>query len=61
MKLTAVGEAPRPDDYRGLVSALRAVLAVRERELLDCKGPCTSSGCVLHYAHSGPCNKKDVR
>jgi len=35
--------------------ALEAVLAVRERELLELKGPCRNSKCRLHYAHSGPC------
>lgn len=40
-------------EYR--VRALEAVLADRERELLELKGPCTSRTCRLHYAHSGPC------
>jgi hypothetical protein len=31
------------------------VLADRERELLELKGPCSNSTCPLHYAHSGPC------
>lgn len=35
--------------------ATKAVLADRERELLDLKGPC-NRGCRLHYAHSGPCD-----
>jgi hypothetical protein len=30
------------------------VLAERERELLELKGPCST--CPLHYAHSGPCD-----
>lgn len=34
--------------------ATKAVLADREAELLDLKGPCSS--CRLHYAHSGPCD-----
>ena len=40
------------------LSATKAVLADREAELLRLKGPCTQKprGCVLHYAHSGPCN-----
>lgn len=37
------------------VAAAKAVLADRERELLELKGPC-SGGCRLHYAHSGPCD-----
>lgn len=36
--------------------ALQAVLDVRERELLALKGPCSTIECVLHYAHSGPCD-----
>lgn len=36
--------------------AVKAVLADREKELLALKGPCSSLGCPLHYAHSGPCN-----
>lgn len=38
------------------VRALKAVLADRERELYMLKGPCRSTGCPLHYAHSGLCN-----
>ena len=38
------------------VAAAHAVLADRERELLDLKGPCSNSRCRLHYAHSGPCD-----
>ncbi len=37
------------------IGATRAVLAERERELLELKGPC-SAPCRLHYAHSGPCD-----
>ncbi len=39
-----------------ILRATRAVLAERERELLELKGPCSSEDCVLHYAHSGPCD-----
>lgn len=35
--------------------AAKAVLAERERELLELKGPCSNKTCDLHYAHSGPC------
>jgi hypothetical protein len=42
------------------VAAARGVLADRERELLEIKGPCSSDGCPLHYAHSGPCNIRPV-
>lgn len=38
------------------IAALRAVIAARERELLELKGPCSNSGCTLHYAHTGPCD-----
>lgn len=38
-----------------LASAL-AVLAERERELLELKGACSTVGCRLHYAHAGPCD-----
>lgn len=43
-------------DRAAKVSATRAVLADRERELLELKGPCSSAACRLHYAHSGPCD-----
>jgi hypothetical protein len=33
-------------------------LAIREKELLDLKGPCSNTKCPLHYAHSGPCSIK---
>lgn len=42
------------------LQAVKSVLAEREAELLELKGPCSShtQGCPLHYAHRGPC---DVR
>lgn len=42
------------------VSATMAVLADRERELLELKGPCSNAACRLHYAHSGPCDIRPV-
>lgn len=39
-------------------SAARAVLGYREAELLELKGPCRTTGCRLHRAHSGPCDIK---
>ncbi len=36
------------------LAAAQAVLADRERELLELKGPCGT--CRLHYAHNGPCD-----
>lgn len=38
---------------------VRAVLADREAELLVVKGRCRMKGCRLHYAHWGPCDKRD--
>lgn len=40
-------------DLLAKLAATKAVLAERERELLELKGPCST--CPLHYAHSGPC------
>lgn len=37
------------------IRMLRHVLADRERELLEVKGPCSLKQCSLHYAHYGPC------
>ncbi|HEX6970234.1 MAG TPA: hypothetical protein VF174_15675 [Micromonosporaceae bacterium] len=39
--------------------AAKAVLAERERELLELKGPCSNTDCRLHYAHSGPCDQPE--
>jgi hypothetical protein len=47
-------------DKAGRISATRAVLADRERELLELKGECSSAGCRLHYAHAGPCDIKSA-
>jgi hypothetical protein len=38
--------------------ATKAVLAERERELLELKGPCSNKACRLHHAHSGPCDPR---
>lgn len=43
------------------LAATKAVLADRERELFRLKGPCSTSTCRLHYAHSGPCDIKADR
>jgi hypothetical protein len=40
------------------LKATEFVLAVRERELLAIKGPCSNKHCPLHYAHSGLCDEK---
>lgn len=54
----AVGYADGTKDERDRCSeqAVRAVLAERERELLELKGPCSNRACRLHYAHAGPCD-----
>lgn len=39
--------------WRAKYESTKAILAERERELLELKGRCSS--CRLHYAHSGPC------
>jgi hypothetical protein len=51
MTTTRTSEQPQKSPVE---AALRAVLADREKELLDLKGPCST--CTLHYAHSGPCD-----
>jgi hypothetical protein len=38
------------------LAATKPVLAERERELLELKGPCSNTACRLHYAHAGPCD-----
>lgn len=53
---TAIQEAylaGQPGDAR------LTVLADRERELLEIKGPCSAVRCRLHYAHSGPCDMRE--
>lgn len=37
-------------------AAVKAVLAKREAELLELKGPCSNQHCRLHFAHAGPCD-----
>jgi hypothetical protein len=54
------GELAKTIDNAARISATRAVLADRERELLELKGPCSSAACRLHYAHSGPCDIKET-
>lgn len=52
------GERGRAERLEGELRSARAVLAERERELLELKGPCSTRGCRLHYAHAGPCDIK---
>lgn len=40
------------------VEGMFAVLRIREKELLQIKGPCPEENCRLHEKHVGPC---DVR
>ena len=55
MNTSASPHRRQPEDgYR--IAGLRAILADREAELLALKGPCSTRGCRLHYAHSGPCD-----
>jgi hypothetical protein len=39
------------------VISLSNILAIRERELLEAKGPCSNAKCMLHRAHAGPCDE----
>jgi len=48
---------PQQDSTVGYrLRAVISILAERERELLQVKGPCSFKECRLHYAHSGPCD-----
>ena len=46
-----------------LLAATEAVLAIRERELLDLAGPCPDAelGCRLHFGHKMPCQIREVQ
>lgn len=47
-----------PAEAQHALAAARMVLAEREAELLQLKGPCSNVRavpCRLHYAHRGPC------
>lgn len=52
------GDLAKAIEKAARIGATRAVLADRERELLELKGPCSTAACRLHYAHSGPCDIK---
>lgn len=58
--LHSPGSLPLQNEVH-LAAALRGILADRERELLALKGPCSTSRCRLHYAHSGPCDTRPAR
>jgi hypothetical protein len=56
--------AENAEAYAAKLAATKAVLADRERELLELKGPCSGAqgqACRLHYAHSGPCDARAER
>lgn len=56
---SAVGEVVGDLRARPLtLSAAVAILAERERELLELKGSCSNIKCHLHYAHSGSCGDR---
>jgi hypothetical protein len=38
------------------VEGMFAVLRIREKELLQIKGPCGQDHCRLHASHIGPCD-----
>jgi hypothetical protein len=38
------------------VEGMFAVLRIREKELLQIKGPCPHDTCRLHDKHVGPCD-----
>jgi hypothetical protein len=43
-------------DLARRLEATRFVLAEREAELMELKGPCSVEVCRLHFAHKGPCD-----
>lgn len=49
------------DEVKARLAGLRRILAERERELLELKGPCSTGRCRLHYAHAGPCDIRESR
>jgi len=44
------------NDLIAQLRATKAVLAIREEELIQIRGTCRNPNCRLHYAHSGPCD-----
>jgi hypothetical protein len=38
------------------VEGMFAVLRIREKELMQIKGPCSKDNCRLHENHVGPCD-----
>lgn len=54
-------EADPHYDCAARARGLRAVLAEREAELRELKGPCRVARCLLHQAHRGPCDLRERR
>lgn len=50
-----LADLPEMKALAAQLNATRFVLDVREKELLDVKGPCINGQCRLHLEHSGPC------
>lgn len=44
-----------PGELRRHIRMLESIIAIRDKELLEVKGPCSNKDCRLHYAHAGPC------
>ena len=40
--------------------AAEALVAERDKELLQIQGPCRAPGCGLHRAHNGPCGLRTL-
>ena len=53
-----VARHPRHHNWEDVrkIHVLERILADRERELLELKGPCSTARCRSHFAHSGPCD-----
>lgn len=49
----------KPESLDIRVRALENILEVREKELIDLKGPCSNPRCSLHYAHSLGCDTRN--
>lgn len=47
------------NECRSCISrSISFVLAEREAELLNLKGPCRAPQCRLHHSHRGPCDTR---
>jgi hypothetical protein len=52
----AAKERKMPHLAQRKVEGMFAVLRIREKELLQIKGPCPHDNCRLHDKHVGPCD-----